>query len=342
MNNLPSDSSDYIQYLPAILQADPFLQRFLLAFEQILTGIPTSVGQFPGILEKKSSVGLEAVLDEIQTYFNPLKTPAEFLPWLAGWVALSLRDDWDERTKRIFVQQIAPLYQLRGTREGLKQILSLYLRSASISDKVDIFEGAGYPPHYFQVQLILPRSKQSDYWRQVRIARAIIEQEKPAHTYYALRILTPAMRLTGNRYDFPRPATAATEVSVKVLANSQQTAPIPLRVSIKAVGIVDPLATAIAYVSTSTAANLTSPTTLPALFVTTNTWYVLIDNLSTEYFKGTLTVKAATETLPLLSGAVEVEPGLRLRITDKDGNTEGNTYLGTQVGENSGQDSRFR
>lgn len=340
MNTLPSRSSDYIQYLPAILQADPFLQRFLLAFEQVLTGTPTSVGQCPGILEKESSVGLEVVLDEIQTYFNPDLTPAEFLPWLAGWVALSLRDDWDESTKRAFVQQIAPLYQLRGTREGLKRILSLYLKSLNIPDKVEVFEMAGYPAHYFQVQLTLPKTEQSKYWQQVRIARAIIEQEKPAHTYYALRILTPTMRLTGNRYTFQRPETASTVGSVEVRVNSQQTTSVRLRVSIKAAGIGDPLETVIAQVSTSTPATLTSPTELPTQFANSNTWYVLIDNLSSESFKGMLTVAAATG--PPLSGEVEVNlnPGLRLikrqpngSITDAEGKTDGNTRLGTQVGE---------
>jgi len=30
--------SSYLQYLPAILQEDPFMGRFLLAFEKILSG----------------------------------------------------------------------------------------------------------------------------------------------------------------------------------------------------------------------------------------------------------------------------------------------------------------
>lgn len=321
------------------MQTDPFLQRFLLAFEQILTGTSTPAGQCPGILKKNASVGLETVLDNIQTYFNPQQTPMEFLPWLAGWVALSLRDDWEEQTKRDFASQIVPLYQLRGTKEGLKRILSLYLQSLKFPDKVEVSERAEYPAHYFQVQLTLPKTEQGKYWQQVRIARAIIEQEKPAHTYYALRILTPTMRLTGNRYVFQRPAIASTVVSVQV--TSQQTAPTPLRLSIKAAGIPNPLVSVIAQVSTSTPATLKSPTTLPAQFVDSNSWYVLIDNLSSnlssEPFTGMLAVTTATALL--LSGPVKVDPGLRLikpqdsgSITDPKGNTNGNTYLGTNVG----------
>ena len=32
--------------------------------------------------------------------------PAEFLPWLAGWVALGLRDDWREKDKRQIMRDI--------------------------------------------------------------------------------------------------------------------------------------------------------------------------------------------------------------------------------------------
>ena len=55
-----------------------------------------------------------------------MTTTAEFLPWLAGWVTLSLRADWDEATQRSFIQQIVPLYRLRGTATGLERMLELY------------------------------------------------------------------------------------------------------------------------------------------------------------------------------------------------------------------------
>ncbi|XZF66229.1 MAG: phage tail protein [Gloeotrichia echinulata DVL01] len=46
------------------------------------------------------------MIDDIHLYFNPQDTPEEFLPWLAGWVSLSLRDDWAVEVKRQFIQQI--------------------------------------------------------------------------------------------------------------------------------------------------------------------------------------------------------------------------------------------
>jgi phage tail-like protein len=183
------NQSDYVQYLPAALQADPFLGQFLLAFEQILTGLP------PKLLSAdttKAPPGLEKLIDQIHTYFDPTLTPVEFLPWLANWVALSLREDWSENVKRNFIRQIVPLYRLRGTKDGLTAMLRLYLENER--EKVDIYE-FDPPAHYFQVELELASQDLDAYRRKEKIARAIIDREKPAHTFYALQIRMPTMRL---------------------------------------------------------------------------------------------------------------------------------------------------
>lgn len=205
--------SSYLEYLPAYLETDPFLGRFLLAFENILSGIPEQETDFtPQIVDKNTASlwGLETLIDQIHTYFDPQQTPGEFLPWLAGWVALSLRDDWDEKTKRQFISQMVPLYQIRGTVPGLKKMLAIYLESFGLTypqRTISIFEFDD-KPHYFQVQLALPSNQVIDperYWREFRIAKGIIDQEKPAHTYYALRILTLTMQITqawGGCYPF--------------------------------------------------------------------------------------------------------------------------------------------
>lgn len=123
---------------------------------------------------------------------------------------MSLRDDWDEKTKRQFISQIVPLYQIRGTVPGMKKMLEIYLESSGLSypeRTISIFE-FDQKPHYFQVQLALPSNQvihPERYWREFRIAKGIIDQEKPAHTYYALRILTLTMQITqawGGCYPF--------------------------------------------------------------------------------------------------------------------------------------------
>ncbi|MDB9315303.1 phage tail protein [Spirulina sp. CS-785/01] len=196
--------SSYLDYLPAYLQTDPVLGQFLLAFERVLSGLPDQEPPFhPQIIsnESGSEYGLETIISQIHTYLDPQQTPAEFLPWLAGWVALSLGEDWDEAVKRQFISQIVPLYRIRGTLRGLKKMLSIYLEHSGLSypdRKIAIFEFDDRP-HYFQVQLVLPSNQvlQPDrYWRECRAAQGIINQEKPAHTFYALRILSLTMHLT--------------------------------------------------------------------------------------------------------------------------------------------------
>jgi len=189
--------SSYLQYLPTILEEDPFMGRFLLAFEKILSGVK-HLPSYEKIIQGNSEnvPGLEEIINRIETYFNPEETPEQFLPWLAGWVALSLRDDWEPSTKRAFITEIVKLYRIRGTKEGLALILKLYLVSSGFGDKVEIFDQFDNFPNYFQVQLTLNDRDPEKYWRQSRIAKAIIDQEKPAHTFYSLKILVPTMQLT--------------------------------------------------------------------------------------------------------------------------------------------------
>ena len=59
-NTSEQQVSEYVKYLPSIYQDNQFLGRFLLAFEQILTGLPDS-----------DTHGLEHYIDKIHTYFYP-------------------------------------------------------------------------------------------------------------------------------------------------------------------------------------------------------------------------------------------------------------------------------
>jgi phage tail-like protein len=170
-------TSSYLEFLPAIFRQDPFAGQFLLAFETVLSG----AGGQPG---------LETTISRIADYFDPVTTEAEFLPWLAGWVTLSLRADWDEQTQRGFIQQIVPLYRLRGTKAGLERLLELY--TGQLPEVDDDFE---QPGHFFQVRLRLTEADPVLLQRKQQIARAIIDQEKPAHTFYALQVAVPTMRL---------------------------------------------------------------------------------------------------------------------------------------------------
>lgn len=186
-------TSNYLSYLPAIFQQDPFVGRFLLAFERILSGLHPAEPDDP----YPEQPGLEAHIERLHTYFDPApdtpdtdaRTPAAFLPWLADWVALDLREDWTDEEKRRFLSQIVSLYRWRGTKRGLQRMLETYTR-----EQVDIYEFQE-PSHYFQVEVTLSERDPAVLRRKEKVARAIIDQEKPAHTFYALTVLTPTMQL---------------------------------------------------------------------------------------------------------------------------------------------------
>jgi phage tail-like protein len=203
----PNDStagSSYLQYLPAIFSEAPFLGRFLLAFEQVLTGRPGA--SVPGQPVK----GLEETIAGLATLFDPRQTREEFLPWLAGWVALSIREDWTMEQKRNFLADIVPLYRSRGTKENLINLLRIYTSGAPMIDEgeiktlqigtrsrigVDTFIGEP-PANFFRVKVTLRGTiNEAVRGRQLRIARALIDLQKPAHAGYSIRISSNTMKL---------------------------------------------------------------------------------------------------------------------------------------------------
>ena len=191
----PTRLSRYLEYLPAVFQeaTDPrgvtFVGRFLLAFERILHGLGDS-----------AQPGLEEIIERAHTYFDPvpdkpdtLRAPEEFLPWLASWVAVSLREDWEPEEKRRFISEIVPAYRMRGTKAGLKRILEAYTGRLPVT--ITEPEHKDYQPHYFKVEVFLGVRDPDLLKRKEQIAKAIIDQEKPAHSYYALETLVPTLRI---------------------------------------------------------------------------------------------------------------------------------------------------
>ncbi len=175
-----------LDHLPAIYRSDPFLSRAILAFEKILLGR----------LDHSSIVfteqGLEEKIENISTFFDPQQAPTEFLQWLAGWAALSLRTDLPEQTHRRFIASAVQNYQYRGTKASLQRLMEIF----SIATPT-IIESSN-TAHHFEVDLSFPATVQGDeitLGRQLSIARFIIDHEKPAHTKYELNSSFPSMQI---------------------------------------------------------------------------------------------------------------------------------------------------
>jgi phage tail-like protein len=202
-----------LEYLPAIYQdptegSDPgqgaqFLNQFLAAFERVML---SGQGDAP---REAALEPLEEEIARIHLLFDAESTPEEFLHWLAGWVALALRSDLSPPRQRRLLANIAHLYRIRGTRRYLEEILKLHLDALpSVTDEdlpslqiarhstvgTDTYLGGG-PSFLFQVKLAFSQKENDFTARQRQLAREVIELERPAHTWYELRVIFPRMQL---------------------------------------------------------------------------------------------------------------------------------------------------
>ena len=196
-------------------------------------------------------LAFERTIAGIATYFDPSRTPEDFLPWLASWTAFSLRADLGRDKQRDFIAKIISLYRRRGTKQNLVDLLKIFTVATprvedivsgtcsegsitdtrmtvggtitgtwapgqrvsggttkpatyierqltgaaggagsyqvSVSQTVATASLAGdFDVHCFSVKLTLERALPEAQLRQIAIARALIELEKPAHTNFVL------------------------------------------------------------------------------------------------------------------------------------------------------------
>lgn len=156
-------------YLPAIYREQPFVGQYLWAFEQVLLDLEQQIG-------------------DIASVFDPLETREEFLPWLSSWVAFTLRQDLETEQQRQFLARIIPLYRRRGTLKNLQDLLSIFTTGVpAVVESSD--------PHHFHVTLRLTRAEPDVLLREISIAHALIDLEKPAHTFYEVDFLFPTMQI---------------------------------------------------------------------------------------------------------------------------------------------------
>lgn len=95
------------ELLPAMYQEDGLAQRLCEGLDEVLAPII-------------------ATLDCLDAYLDPDLTPLDFLDWLAGWVGVSLDQNWPETRRRALVAQAGELYRWQGTVRGIAEHVALY------------------------------------------------------------------------------------------------------------------------------------------------------------------------------------------------------------------------
>lgn len=158
----------------------------------------------------------------------------DYLTWFAGWANLVVSDDWTYEQQRKILARILPIYRKRGTREGLLEYLKIYaggeitieddrppiqigqLTSAQVGINMIIggFPPAtpplevgmvseldsnavidGFPPYFFMVRAAVSDSGPKALTRKRKAITAVLEMEKPAHTWYHLAVRGPTFKV---------------------------------------------------------------------------------------------------------------------------------------------------
>ncbi|MES1205512.1 MAG: phage tail protein [Pseudomonadota bacterium] len=232
--------SRYLRLLPEILRGgdgdDGFLAGYLKVFEALLSGRDEpAVADLPA---------LEHTIDKLPALMDPALTPvaeevvapppappeltSPFLDFLGRWVALAFDQNWGLDKRREWLRRIVPLYKQRGTFAGLSAYLAMFVgNQARVEELIGGFVVgikpssivgvstfiAGAPAHYFRVRLVygfFPTPFNFATWKNLRRStKAIVDLEKPAHTYYTLRASAPGIIVGGPKHGGPNDANPA-------------------------------------------------------------------------------------------------------------------------------------
>jgi phage tail-like protein len=161
--------------LPSIYLEEDFGMRFVGALEHVLDPIV-------------------AVLDGLQAHFDPDLAPRNILDLLSTWLGVDFDESQPIAARREKVRRAADLGRKRGTVAGLELALELSfpglpLRvedAGGVSYSTDIASRVEAKPAEFIVYCDKPISPE----KQAAVARCI-EQVKPVHTSYRLRVKAP-------------------------------------------------------------------------------------------------------------------------------------------------------
>lgn len=141
----------------------------------------------------------EAVIEEIERYFDPYRTPDRFVPFLASWVDLDrflwFPDESESLNRRPLPLSIGRLRELiamalelsqwRGTSFGLRRLLETATGVKGFEIDEWVVDDAGVPIP-FHIAVHAPAQTASHR----SLIERILEQEKPVYVTYELNFVS--------------------------------------------------------------------------------------------------------------------------------------------------------
>jgi phage tail-like protein len=232
---MPADSRpiQFREYLPEIFRSDEvngvsFLSRFLRQFEALFEELQTQIEGPP----ERVQGGLPDLFDAATTpppeFHHLPQPPFDYLNYLASWIGVPLRQDKPVAFNRDFFHAAVAISDARGTLAGMDGLLRAWTRgdlfevnpplplltdltrahhavdtifqldvSAHVGFKTALGEG---PPFFFLADLtadptVLALRQPAGLEALARAAQQLLDLEKPAHSYYELRLRAFPMQL---------------------------------------------------------------------------------------------------------------------------------------------------
>ena len=165
--------------LPGVYLDDDFTVRLTGAFDAVLAPVM-------------------AVLDCFASYLDPMLAPADFVGWLAGWVACPADESSTLAQRREMIARAVELHRWRGTARGLAEQLRLLTGGeveVTDSGRCEWSAQAGGPvpgssPAEVTARVRAPDARAVDAQRLRRSA----EQVVPAHVPVAIEVVPAGTR----------------------------------------------------------------------------------------------------------------------------------------------------
>ena len=161
-----SDEGVLRSQLPMVMAADPFIPRFLMAFEDILDTIDGQVETQPHVLD-------------------PTVAPLEILRWVAKWVGFDVSPSLPEDRQRRLVKAAGAVVRWRGSARGLKSLLEAFTGAdATVLDSGGVYKAGEAPRRSVRVSIHLTEAGSLDDTQLVSLVR----DQLPADAYVELTI----------------------------------------------------------------------------------------------------------------------------------------------------------
>jgi len=210
-------TSTYTDFLPAIYQRTEnddaaFLSHFLLIFEQILTGLNDNerkgIGEkidkvfevfypFSELMNRPDPSNPNCPSESLSPYFS--LTVDEVLHWVADCLAFELEENWSLEKKKIVLLKIISIFRKRGTKKGLEEYLTIYLKEKGFVEIIDYSDQKNISSkqykYNFKVIVTILTYCLEQIREQINMIKKVIDTEKPVHTNYQLIVTVPIMQI---------------------------------------------------------------------------------------------------------------------------------------------------